>query len=214
MTAFPVKKRWTLGEGVRGCWFGVGNSSELSLDCILLPLHHPCWTLTSLRWSIAIFLRFDQTLTVNLENRDFIKQAFKCLFSTQTDGTWRHYKPLFHYRKAGNAYCYVFETFAALLQCALRDGAKAEMFRDLLRPSCKNLMELWHHADSTKMDLWQGVDAKKKPRSATGKEIGWCSGHRTNVTHPESWATASVFSYAEELRRLVGIWCREEAFGS
>jgi hypothetical protein len=156
-----------------------------------------------LAWSTAIFLRFDPTLRVNLENRDFIKQAFKCLFSTQTDGTWRHYKPLFHYRKAGNAYCYVFETFAALLQCALRKGAEAEMLRELLKPYGNNLMDLWRYADQTKI-----------PLPSDNKAIGWCSGHRTNVTEPESWATASVFSYAQALRRLIGIWCREEAHNS
>ena len=156
-----------------------------------------------LAWSLAIFLSFDKTLTMNLENRDFLKQAFKCLFSTQTDGTWRHYKPLFHYKNAGNAYCYVFETFAVLLQCALQENkAEAEMVRALLKPYCNNLMDLWRYADSTKMPL---------PKPATGKEIGWCSGHRTNVTEPESWATASVFSYAQSLRRLIGIWCREES---
>jgi len=153
-----------------------------------------------LAWSLAIFLRFDEDLNVNLEDRDFAKQAFKCLFSTQTDGTWRHYKPLFHYKKAGNAYCYVFETFAALLQCALREGAEAQMVRALLKPYGKNLMDLWRYANSTKI-----------PLSSGSKEIGWCSGHRTNVESPESWATASVFSYAQALRRLVGIWCREEA---
>jgi ATPase family associated with various cellular activities (AAA) len=164
-----------------------------------------------LAWSLAIFLKFDHTLSVNLENRDFVKQALNCLFSTQIDGMWRHYKPLFHYKKAGNAYCYVFETFAALLHGALKDGAKAEMFRELLKPHCKNLMDLWRYADSTKMDLWQSVDSKYKPARATNKDVGWCSGHRTNVTHPESWATASVFSYAQALRRLTGIWSREEA---
>lgn len=153
-----------------------------------------------LAWSLAILLRFEEGLGVNLENRDFVKQALKCLFSTQTDGTWRHYKPLFHYMTAGNAYCYVFETFAALLQCGLCEGAKAEMFRELLKPYCKNLMDLWRYADSTKIPVRTG-----------GKEFGWCSGHRTNVTDPESWATASVFSYAQALRRLVGIWCREDA---
>jgi hypothetical protein len=156
-----------------------------------------------LAWALAIFLRFDRALKVNLENRDFTKQALRCLFSTQIDGTWRHYKPLFHYEEAGNAYCYVFETFAALLQCALLEGPEAAMFRDLLKPYGKNLMDLWLYADSTKIPLAQG-----------GKEIGWCSGHRTNVTEPESWATASVFSYAQALRQLTGIWCREEALFS
>lgn len=153
-----------------------------------------------LAWSLAIYLRFDDNLSVNLENLDFFKQALKCLFSTQTDGTWQHYKPLFHYEKAGNAYCYVFETFTALLQRALYEGAEAKMVREVIKPYCENLMDLWRYADSTKI-----------PLDESGKRFGWCSGHRTNVTLPESWASASVFSYAQALRRLVGIWCREEA---
>lgn len=153
-----------------------------------------------LAWSLATFLRFDKSVTVNLETRDFIKQALTCLFSTQTDGTWRHYKPLFHYKRAGNAYCYVFETFAVLLQCALAETAEAEMFRDLLQPYGDKLKQLWAYAQSTKIPLAVG-----------SRDVGWCSGHRTNVTLPESWATASVFSYAQALRRLVGVWCRDEA---
>jgi hypothetical protein len=153
-----------------------------------------------LAWSLAVFMRFDPTMKVDLENRDFLTQALKCLFSTQVDGTWRHYKPLFHYEAVGNAYCYVFETFAALLQCALVDTAEAKMIRELLRLYCKNLMDLWRYADVTKL-----------PLPAPGKGVGWRSGHRINNPQPESWATASVFSYAQALRRLVGIWCREEA---
>jgi hypothetical protein len=95
-----------------------------------------------LAWSLTILLRFDDQLTVDLENRDFVKQALRCLFSTQTDGTWRHYKPLFHYKKAGNAYCYVFETFTALLQCALQESPVAEMFRELLKPCLLDSIEL------------------------------------------------------------------------
>jgi len=169
-----------------------------------------------LAWSLAIFLRFDDSLKVNLENRDFIKQAFKCLFSTQVDGTWRHYKPLFHYKRVGNAYCYVFETFAALLQSAFRKGIEGEMIRELLAPYCENLLKLWRHANSTKIELSRYSDftrgLTKRKYVSTGKEVGWCSGHRINFTNPESWATASVFSYAQSLRRLVGIWCREHAF--
>jgi hypothetical protein len=113
-----------------------------------------------LAWSLAIFLRFDKNLTMNLENRDFLKQAFKCLFSTQADGTWRHYKPLFHYLEAGNAYCYVFETFAALLQCALDEKPETEMIRELLKPYAQNLMDLWQYADSTKIPLSQKPGGK------------------------------------------------------
>jgi hypothetical protein len=157
-----------------------------------------------LGWSLSIFLRFGKDFHANLEKQDFIKQAFKCLFSTQTEvGTWRHYKPLFHYEEAGNAYCYVFETFAALLGCALIDRPESEIVRELLKPYFKNLMDLWRYAISTQVPLVPG-----------GKVFGWCSSHRTNVTSPESWATASVFSYAQSLRRLTGIWCREEALSS
>ena len=148
-------------------------------------------------------MRFDEELTVNLEHRDFIKQALACLFKTQTDGTWRHYKPLFHYDKVGNAYCYVFETFAALLGTALQQKPQATMIRELLLPHGKQLMDLWRYADSTKTPL----NPKNKDERA---EIGWSSGHRINSKEPESWATASVFSYAQALRRLIGIWCREE----
>jgi predicted ATPase len=156
-----------------------------------------------LAWSLAIYLRFDEDLTVSLGTLDFINQAFKCLFSTQIAGTWQHYKPLFHYKEAGNAYCYVFETFAVLLECALRDGAKASMVREVIKPYSNKLMDLWRYADSTKIPL---------PEPSKG--FGWCSGHRTNVTSPESWASASVFSYAQGLRRLLGIWSREEALSS
>jgi hypothetical protein len=169
-----------------------------------------------LAWSLAILLRFDNNLRANLESRDFIKQALKCLFSTQVDGTWRHYKPLFHYSKVGNAYCYVFETFAALLQSAFREGIEGEMIRELLAPYCENLLSLWRYANSTKIELSRYADFAKRLAKreyvATGREIGWCSDHRTNFSNPESWATASVFSYAQSLRRLVGVWCRQQAF--
>jgi hypothetical protein len=64
-------------------------------------------------------------------------------------------------------------------------------------------MGLWRYANSTQIRLDSG-----------NKVIGWCSSHRTNVTSPESWATASVFSYAQSLRRLTGIWSREEALSN
>lgn len=155
-----------------------------------------------LAWSLAIFLRFEQNFHSDLAKQDFIKQAFKCLFSTQNDvGTWPHYRPLFHYRDVGNAYCYVFETFAVLLQCALRERAETEVIQALLKPYCKKLMDLWQYADSTKI-----------PLPTNDKVFGWSSGHRiSNPGKDESWATASVFSYAQALRRLAGIWCREEA---
>jgi hypothetical protein len=158
-----------------------------------------------LGWALATFLSFEKEFNANLAKQDLIKQAFKCLFSTQNDvGTWSHYKPLFHYRDAGNAYCYVFETFAVLLQCALQDPVnrpESEVVQTLLKPYCGRLMDLWRYAVSTQI-----------PLSSDEKVVGWSSGHRiSNPETAESWATASVFSYAQSLRRLIGIWCRDEA---
>ncbi len=165
-----------------------------------------------LAWSLAVFLKFSENLHSNLEKQDFVKQALKCLFSTQIlgVGTWQHYKPLFHYLKAGNAYCYVFETFTELLECSLTGGPEAETIRQMLKPYCKNLLDLWCYADATKIPLQR----PQIPPEFQEPCFGWCSGHRTNVTSAESWATASVFSYAQALRRLLGIWCREEAISS
>jgi len=158
-----------------------------------------------LAWSLAIFLRFDQNFHSDLAKQDVIKQALKCLFSTQNDvGTWSHYKPLFHYRDSGNGYCYVYETFAVLLQCALVERPETEVIQALLRPYCEKLLNFWHYADSTKIPLPPDENV-----------YGWSSGHRIgNLGEPESWATASVFQYVQALRRLVGIWCREEALRS
>lgn len=159
-----------------------------------------------LAWSLAIFLRFDANFHSDLAKQDLIKQAFQSLFSTQNAvGTWPHYKPLFHYRDAGNAYCYVFETFATLLHhCVLKGRAESKVIRELLKPYDKKLLDLWRYAVSTQI-----------PSAVSSSVLGWSSGHRiNNPGAAESWATASVFSYAQALRRLMGIWCRDQAYSS
>ena len=141
-----------------------------------------------------------------MAQQDFVRQAFKSLFETQTDvGTWRHYAPLFHYQETGNAYCYIFETLSELLKCAMfRD---AVFVRSSLRPYFDRLMLLLTYARSTKTILADDAESE----NGAVRPIGWSSGHRVKSSKPESWATASVFSYAEGLRRLVGMWARESA---
>jgi hypothetical protein len=150
-----------------------------------------------LAWSLAIAFSDPGLDLTKLSEQDFIREALRCLFTTQTKiGTWRHYAPLFHYKQTGNAYCYVFETFAALLECTLRPDAR--FLREALKGHCAELLRLWSYARATQS-------------SQEGKIWLWSSGHRLNQTNSESWATASVFQYAQCLRRLVGIWTREEA---
>src|SRR5437899_10943799 len=66
-------------------------------------------------------------------------------------------------------------------------------------------MRLWAYAITTQIPL------SGNNKGSKGKKTGWSSGHRIDHLQAESWATASVFSYAQALRRLVGVWTREEA---
>ncbi len=155
-----------------------------------------------LAWALAILTRSPQTFRSNPAEQDFIRHAYKCLFGTQQkNGSWQHYAPLFHYVDTGNAYCYIFESFASLLKHALATGA--EFIRTVLKDNFSDLVELWEYAQSIQVVI-----------PGKNKALAWSSGHRTNNADVESWATASVFAYAQSLRRLVGIWTREEALAN
>lgn len=185
----PLFKLWARQQLGLHVALHSGKSSKLDSD--------------QLAWSLAILTREPNDYQSDLVLQDIIRQSLKCLFSTQEPvGTWRHYAPLFHYPNAGNAYCYVFETFSILLEQALRP--EAGFLRTVLREHAKSLIALWQYADSTKAKLPEG------PGVVTGKSYGWTSGHRIRPDI-ESWATASVFAYAQTLRRLIGIWTCEEA---
>ena len=154
-----------------------------------------------LAWAIAIFLRKPSICEARLDEQDLLKRALEALFSTQTDvGAWQHYGPLFHYRSSGNAYSYVFESFSEIIRHTLAPNSSA--VRMIFRDHFEKLMKLADYADQTRI-------------SVTGSENKsiriWSSGHRMGRTHAESWATASVFSFAQAMRQLVGIWCRDEA---
>lgn len=142
--------------------------------------------------------RPDQPTTTDHQHAELYEAALAAFFSEQKDGQWRLYEPLFHYKTAGNAYCYAYETLAELLRLAL-ERKRGRVLRDRLRPYWKNLVAAWHYARKTALEL---------ERQGT---IGWCSGHHPHRTAPEAWATASVFSYLQKLRCLLGMWAAEEA---
>src|SRR5260370_5344450 len=181
--------------------------SQWASECLAfhVSLHSADSTLLDsdqLAWSLAIVIRSSKTFRANPAEQDFIRHALKCLFGTQKkNGSWRHYAPLFHYERTGNAYCYVFESFAALLRHALVAGA--EFIRAVMKDNFANLIRLWEYAQSIQII----IESPERPSV-------WSSGHRTNNVLPESWATASVFAYSQCLRRLLGIWAREEALTS
>jgi hypothetical protein len=88
-----------------------------------------------LAWSLAILITFGKDFEANLAEQDFVTTALRCLFRHQTDaGIWRRGAPLFHYKESGNAYCYIFETFAVLLRSALTNRKEAFFLRRALFP--------------------------------------------------------------------------------
>lgn len=140
----------------------------------------------------------DQPVTSANERRELYAAALEAFFHEQTPGGgWPLYEPLFHYPQAGNAYCYAFETLAELLRPALRhrDG---RLLRDLLLPHLPKLIDAKRFADRTAIEL-------------PGGGVGWSSGHHPHRRQPEAWSTALVFSYLQNLRRVVGHWTAEAA---
>jgi uridine kinase len=153
-----------------------------------------------LAWALsAEFLSSETTpVTATTPRLELYRAALDAYFKAQLpSGGWPLYEPLFHYPAAGNAYCYTFETLAALLRPALHvDGG--QVMRTLLRPHIGKLLAAWQLAKRTRIDLDDGAS-------------GWCSGHHPHRTSAEAWATAAVYSYLEALRCLVGHWTSEKA---
>jgi predicted ATPase len=132
------------------------------------------------------------------ERRELYAAALASFFAEQSPGgAWPLYDPLFHYPQAGNAYCYTYETLAELLRPALR-RREGRLLRDLLLPYLPGLIAAREFAQRTAIDL-------------PGGGIGWSSGHHPHRKEPEAWATALVFSYLQNLRRLVAHWTAEAA---
>ncbi len=140
--------------------------------------------------------------TGELSREPLYSAALASFFEQQLpSGKWPLGQPLFHYPQAGNAYCYTFETLAALIEPALHETRLGRLLRELLKPHVAKLLKAWEFAEQTAQAL-EGQDALA---------VGWSSGHHPHRTDPEGWATASVFSYLQGLRRLVGAYARERA---
>jgi len=154
-----------------------------------------------LAWAIAGLVRFEpHTLTDRIPAvGDLIAAGLRAFFAQQHGGSWPRGEPLFHYPEAGNAYCYPFETLGELLSLGADGTERADIFSRMLRPYAENIADSFRHAMDT-----------ARPLNGSGLE-GWCSAHHPHRTSPESWATASVFSFLQAARRLFGQWTRGEA---
>ena len=155
-----------------------------------------------LAWAICAFVRFTDAAKFRSKTTTEyarLNAALATLFEQQReDGSWAQGKPLFHYPNVGNAYCYAFETIAELLHLATSGMGSGAVLRESLRPYAENLRRLF--------DLAQ----RQEQQMAAGRS-GWSSGHHAHRTAAESWATASVFRFAQMARKLVGHWASVEA---
>ena len=165
-----------------------------------------CRALRILKLNHYPFIEFGEDLSSDLRGQDLVRKAFEALASTQEPiGTWRHYRPLFVYSNVGNAYCYVYESFTYLLKAVLAKFEEQEFLEDVIRGFIDRLRGLREYAEKTQVQA-----------SASNKRdiIAWSSGHRPKESKPEGWATASVFSYLQAYRRVLGILARRDALRS
>lgn len=156
-----------------------------------------------LAWAIAGVVLDAQPaeLVMNARKYDLLSQGLVAFFSQQHQrGDWDRGKPLFNYRHSGSAYCYGYETLAELLALATDGSPRSVSFAALLRPYRAQLIRAFIYAKDTALPL--------NGRTTT---VGWGSGHQAGRNGAESWATASVFRFAQRLRVLVGRWTADEA---
>jgi hypothetical protein len=156
-----------------------------------------------LTWGLTAFIKNTENLSSDLRAQDLIRTAFAALARTQQpNGSWRHYAPLFVYSHKGNAYCYVYESFTYLLKAVLDKFEAQEFFEGVMEAFIVPLQRLRQYAEITQV---------QHPSSDKTDAIGWTSGHRPGESNPEGWATASVFSFLQAYRRLVGLLARRAA---
>lgn len=161
-----------------------------------------------LAWSLCGLVRFnrDRLLKSNSTEWELLHAGLRAFFDQQDDrGEWDRGEALFHYPKAGNAYCYVYETLGELLTLATtaeKDVPSARTLQVALRPYLPRLLVTLERVKATRQLL--------DPSQPQGP-AGWSSGHHPHRTSAESWATASVYRFLHALRRLFGNWANEEA---
>jgi hypothetical protein len=136
----------------------------------------------------AVTPRSETTPEQTSIQRAGLKTFFDC---QRDDGTWPLSRPLFHYEKFGNAYCYEYEMLTQLLS--------EPRLKDLLLDYLPNLSAAVESVSRSAYSVKEGIQA-------------WTSGHHPQLKFPESWATASVFHFIHMLDRLLAEAVRRELF--
>jgi hypothetical protein len=130
------------------------------------------------------------------EEKQIFRHALELFFASQReDGSWPYSRPLFHYPAVGNAYCFEYELLTQMLMC--------KPMRTELLPYIPQFAKAAYSLETTAFDL----------ESTTPNAIvAWASGHHPQLKGPESWSTASVYDFANNLSRLVAEAIRRVLF--
>lgn len=157
-----------------------------------------------LAWSLCGLVRFGPAGVLGNSvsaDRQLLIAGLRAFFEQQRNKTWSIGAPLFHFRTAGNAYAYIYETLAELLSLATSTAVAqnaAEALAAALREHSQELLLALEYAEETSQHLGDG-------------SRGWSSGHHPHRDSPECWATASVYRFGQALRRLFGMWSSASA---
>jgi ATPase family associated with various cellular activities (AAA) len=169
---------WTVGEINRQ--IGLFASAEKTADAYALA------------YSTILLGNLSSSEESTPEEARLERAAIKLFFDKQLDdGTWPSSRPLFHYPKAGNAYCFEYEMLVQLL------------ITESLQPILLDHIDKLAKATSS---------LKNRAFRFESGALAWASGHHPQSPGPESWSTASVYHFLYQLDRLIAEAVRQSIF--
>jgi hypothetical protein len=172
------------------------SRSEINKQVTLISADSRVGDPLQLAYALILTISAAPTEVKSPEDLEIFRHALRLFFEKQRDdGSWYPSRPLFHYSKVGNAYCFEYELLTQLLLCR-------EIWDEVL-PYIGYLARATKYLRSTAFDL-----QPKEP----GKVVGWASGHHPQLEGPESWSTASVYHFAHALDRLLAEALRRALF--
>lgn len=149
----------------------------------------------ALAYAVMLVFTCSKSSEATPDENSILRKAINTVFEAQLeDGSWPHSRPLFHYPKVGNAYCFEYEMLTQLLQ--LRNN------RDMIEHLLRHLPELALVTRRLDDIAYRFEDGG----------FGWASGHHPQLTGPESWSTASVFHFLHEIDRTLSEAVRRSVF--
>ena len=166
--------------------------AELAKQLALIQAESKSQDSFAVAYLLMVVTSLTPTSTISPDESSIQRAAIKTFFDCQLkDGTWPLSRPLFHYPKYGNAYCFEYEMLTQLLQ-------KSDL-GELLLGYLPNINRAVEAIASSGYRLAPGIRA-------------WSSGHHPQLAQPESWATASVYHFFHSLDRLLAEAVRRELF--